>query len=810
MIRSAPAGFAVAILVCSLGSARASARVDPVVIPLAQIPAARAASVLHELYPNDRISVDTSANSVIVIASANDVNDMRAVLAGLDVKNPLAPVAEAIPLRFVRASAIVPQVHALFPAARIAGGPGGTSVIVSASPNDSQQINALVGALDAPPATPAPSNRPPADTDTVRVTQTSAQSVAREIANSMHDVRVAVAGSSIVFTGDPDAVRRAKDLASRLDEPGANVRYTQLYRIQFYDASSVGDLISRSYPSISVSVDKGLNAITVDGNAAAQRRIADAIDQLNTSPSGGAAPFPVMQPGLAGDTIGIGNQAFEVYTLRAALPGLNGAQSTSATDIASTVTSALAQAAPDLRITVVPNTNQLIISGSPSSMQAAKQLIDQLDVAQKLVVLDTQVLELDESVSKNLGLSFSSPLISTNYTEITPPANPVTGAAQQLLGLAPLTRTPLSLGFTLNLAIANGHGRVLADPRITTISGRTASIRAGDTISIQTTAGGGAGTVATTQLQTFQTGVTLDITPIVNADNFISVLLHPTVNSETGLLNGIPQISTRDTQTTVALHDGETLIIGGLIQEDNTLNETKIPLLGDLPLVGPAFKNSQVSNERNELVITVTPHIISPGDPQLFSDHGLPKVETAQPLPTLPPDAVLPTARPTRAPRHERATPPPIADPVPSTFAVSPPPSPTPRATQAPITASAASAANGNGPGYTFGSLPNSTAANDTDALKIYYVSITPALPWTGKVITINAVCSNNVQRLTLTYGGGFSVQLSPQTLGHWQAVFPFPSAAAAALGSSPSVTLNAMRSDLSANATVTIPLGGS
>jgi hypothetical protein len=132
---------------------------------------------------------------------------------------------------------------------------------------------------------------------------------------------------------------------------------------------------------------------------------------------------------------------------------------------------------------------------------------------------------------------------------------------------------------------------------------------------------------------------------------------------------------------------------------------------------------------------------------------------------------------------------------------------PTPRATQTPVSATAAT---GNGPGYTYGSLPNSTAANDTDALKIYYVSITPSLPWSGKVITVNAVCSNNVQRLSLTYGGGFSVQLSPQTLGHWQAVFPFPSAAAAALGSSPSVTLNAMRSDLSANATVTVPLGGS
>ena len=788
-------------------------------ISLAQIPAARAARVLRELYPHDNISVDESANSVVVVASANDVNAMRAVLAGLDVKNPLAPVAEAIPLRVVRASAVVPQIHALFPAARVAAGPGGGSVIVSASPNDSQQINALVSALDAPPATPAPAARTPETSDTVRITQTSARNVAHEIANSVRDVRVAVAGSSIVFTGDPDAVRRAKDLATRLDEPGASVRYTQLYRVQFYDANSVGDLIKRSFPSIDVSIDRGLNALTVDGNASEQRRIADAVDQLNVAPAGGGAPFPVSQPGLSGDTIGVGNQAFEVYTLRAALPGVNGAASTSATDIASTVTQSLAQAAPDLRITVVPNTNQIIIAGSPSSMQVAKQLIDQLDVAQKLVVLDTQVLELDESVSKNLGLNFNTPLISTNYTEITPPANAVTGAAQQLLGLAPLTRTPLSLGFTLNLAVANGHGRVLANPRITTISGRTASIRAGDTISIQTTAGGGAGTVATTQLQTFQTGVTLDITPIVNAGDFISVLLHPTVNSETGLLNGIPQISTRDTQTTVALHDGETLIIGGLIQESNTRNETKIPLLGDLPLVGPVFKDSQVANDRNELVITVTPHIITPGDPQSFGGRGLPRPDVAQALPTLPPDATLPTAAPTRPPthrRHEAPLPAPVPLATPTALATSAPaqaPAQAARSTPNPAYTNAGnvnSNGTGNGPGYTFGALPVTTAANDGDALKVYYVTVSPSLPWAGKVITVNAVVSNNVQRLTMTYGGGFSVQLSPQTAGHWQAVFPFPSAAAAALATTPSVTLNATRSDLSANATVTVPLGGS
>ncbi len=463
--------------------------------------------------------------------------------------------------------------------------------------------------------------------------------------------------------------------------------------------------------------------------------------------------------------------------MRAALPGINGANSTSASDIAALVTQALAQIAPDLRITVSPTTNQLILTGSTASLDAARQMIAQLDVAQKLVVLDTEVLELDETVSKNLGLEFTNPLISTEYTEITPPTN-AAGNAQQLLGLAPLTRTPLSLGFTLNLAIATGHGRVLSNPRITTVSGRTASIRAGDTISIQTTAGGGAGTVATTQLQTFQTGVTLDITPIVNADDNVSVTIHPTVNSETGLLNGIPQISTRETSTTVSMKQDETLVIGGLIQSNDTRTDTKIPFLGDLPLVGKAlFQSHQIDTSQNELVITVTPHIIDPATGLEVAGRGLPPMSPPQPLPAAPPSALAPTPVPTPVP--------PVARPRRRGGVSSAPRS----------------------EGYTYGVIPATTAAGQNDGLTIYYATITPSLPWTGKTLTINAITSNNVQRVTFQYGGGFSAQLSQTTAGHWQATFPFPSAAEAAVESNDFVKLIAQHSDDSTSVTAMISL---
>ena len=96
--------------------------------------------------------------------------------------------------------------------------------------------------------------------------------------------------------------------------------------------------------------------------------------------------------------------------------------------------------------------------------------------------------------------------------------------------------------------------------------------------------------MATTQLQTFQTGVSLDVTPVINANNFISVTLHPTVNNLSGVTNGVPQISTRDAQTTVALQEGQTLVIGGLIEDSVNKATQKIPILGDLPGLGYLFR----------------------------------------------------------------------------------------------------------------------------------------------------------------------------------------------------------------------------
>jgi type II secretory pathway component GspD/PulD (secretin) len=606
----------------------------PAVIGLSIVPAARAAPLLRSLYPHAVIRLDDAANALIVVAPPDDLTAMRAIVSGIDVKNPAAVSVDAIQLRTARPAELAVKLKPLFSRARLVAGPNAT-LIVAADPQELAQIHAVVASLDVSPPSPPP--RPVYPATVVRVTQGDPRLVARAAARAVPNLAISVAGTSLLLRGTPDDVAQGKTVIAQLDQPAPGTRYTQVYRLTSIDAGSLAALISRSFPDAAVQVDQDLNAMTVLSTMHMQQRIADAIAQLDVQPGGSP------QGGSPGQSFVPGSQS-EVVSLRAAVPGPNGAPSTSTADIAQTVTQALGASASDLHITLFPNSTKLVLSGSAHSIGLAEALIAKLDVAEPLVELDTEVLEVDESVQKQLGFKFPTPLLSTTYSEIAPIT--ASGSTAQLGRLQALTRTPLSLQAELDFLVSTNKARILEDPRITTFSGRTASLRAGETVNILTTAGGGAGTVATTQVQSFQTGVTLDITPVVNADDYVTVTLHPSVNSETGVsAAGVPNIQNRDTTTTIGLHDGETIVIGGLIEDTDSRSVQKIPILGDLPLIGRLFQDVGVTHTRNELIVTVTPHILKPGMTQASFGPPLPAIPTPEPLPTLEPSATLPPDR---------------------------------------------------------------------------------------------------------------------------------------------------------------------
>ena len=728
----------------------------PAVLTFSVIHADRAAHLLHAFYPKAVIRIDSGANAVVVIATPDDLAGMRTVASGIDVKSPTDAIVDSVQLHSAKPDQAVGRLAPLFAHARFSVGPNGT-VIVLATTADLAQIKAVLGAMDTPPAaaTPKPIYPPQA----VRVTQADPRSVARALANSSPNVRVAVAGSNILVSGAADDVTAAKALVAQLDVPPPNISYTEVYRFHFVDAASVADLLRRSFHAIDLSVDANLNAITVFAASAVQQRIANAAGELDAAPA--AASNGGTAPGGTVDT--------DVITLHAAVPAIGGAASTSAADIAQSVSQALSGVAPDLKITVHPNSTRLILTGSAYTLQLARDLIAKLDIAEPLVELDTEVYEVDEGLQKQLGIKVPTAALSTTYSEVTPAA-PTGGATAIIGGLQAITRTPLTLAAQLDFLVSQNKARILEDPRITTFSGRTASLRAGETVNILTTTGGGTGTVATTQVQSFQTGVTLDITPVVNADDYVTVTLHPSVNTEAGISTaGVPNIQTRDTTTTVGLHDGETLVVGGLIEDSDSRNVQKIPFLGDLPLIGKLFQDTGVSHTRNELIVTVTPHILKTG--MLGGTFGARPLDEPRPatFPTLPPTATLPA----------------FTHPVPR---VSPPAQVTVNAATAPP----APAASGSpAPGvsapaplpsafaqtnvYTFGSPPPSNYADPNQPPQISYVQVQPSVVKNGQAVTISAITTTNV--VSLAFGpSSMQTQTTLATIGagKWQSTFNF------------------------------------
>lgn len=786
----------------------------PVVISFQIISAERGAQILRSIYPNARITIDTHANAVIAVAPGYDEQGMRTIASGIDTKNPTATAVDTYQLKVLKPQTAAERLSGVFPQARVLVAPNQT-IIIMASPADMSQIKAIVTAIDTAPPTPTPKPRYPAEA--VRVTQRNVKQVARAVAAEAPNVRVAISGSEILLSGPPEDVDHAKQLIAELDVPQMGTQYTQVYRLKYIDAASVAELFQRSFPNLPLAVDADLNAITVTSNLTVQRRIADAVSQLDVPPPGA--------PG-GGENGGPASSGVEVVELKAAVPGLQGGPSTTATDIANTVTQALQGSAGDLHIVVPPNSTELVLTGSPYSIKLAKELIAKLDRPQTMVAMDTEVLEVDEGTIKQLGLQFPTAAVSTTFTEVPPvypPGNTVPGAGTQIpyLNFFPLIRSPISFTLELNFLIANNKARILEDPRITTVSGRTASLRAGETVNILTTTGGGTGTVATTQVQSFQTGVTLDITPVVNDGDYITVTLHPTVNSIAAIsAAGVPNIQTRDTTTTVGLRDGQTIVIAGLIEDVDSRSIQKIPFLGDIPLLGRAlFTYQNIQKTRNELIVTVTPHIVRSGESGAIgsSKLGLPHPEG---LPTLPPGAQLPPPRvvaneePTPAPEPvERRTPVPVTIPTPAVHPQSntPPPGgiatakPSPVATpEGPVPAPLPSAFSQTNV-YTFGQAPQNNYAAPNAAPQIFFVQVSPSVVKNGEQMSIAAITTTNVAKLTF----GPNSLLPMATLqsvgpGQWEASFPF-SAAGLPIGQ-PAVTLT-LTATTGMGSTVALPV---
>lgn len=253
--------------------------------------------------------------------------------------------------------------------------------------------------------------------------------------------------------------------------------------------------------------------------------------------------------------------------------------------------------------------NLLIMRDTPATVRLAERLVATQDVAEPEVMLDVAVVEITRSQLSNLGLKFPGQL------SLTPLAS--TGTTVTLRDLRHLSSA--TLGATVSPLIVNLQDdtdatNLLANPRIRTHNREKALIRIGDRVPVITTTATSTGFVSE-NVQYVDVGLKLEVEPTIYPNDEISIKLALEVSSvvkevvsKAGSVSY--QIGGRNAATVLRLKDGETQILGGLINDDDRRSANRFPLLSLLPIVGRLFASENNNNQKTELVLSITPRIV--------------------------------------------------------------------------------------------------------------------------------------------------------------------------------------------------------
>ncbi|MEG6585022.1 secretin N-terminal domain-containing protein [Dendrosporobacter sp. 1207_IL3150] len=275
------------------------------------------------------------------------------------------------------------------------------------------------------------------------------------------------------------------------------------------------------------------------------------------------------------------------------------------------------------RIKVDVATNSLVFSGTPSEVAQIRKILTEVDIPYQQVSLEAQVLAINNDDAKNLGVEWEWSK-GPNYPEYeiddkgkkTVTRKTLDGGDNSSVpGIISFGRTPegysyeMYYQFKINALVTNGKANVLAKPKIMTINGKEAIINIGGEVPIPVTTT--SNNTTTTSIEYKEAGIILKYTPRINADGHIIAKVHTEVSSPVL----VPELKAyrfnkRSADTEVRLKDGETMVIGGLIGKDELKSMSKVPFLGDLPILGSLFRNNNNTKNESEVVIFLTAHIV--------------------------------------------------------------------------------------------------------------------------------------------------------------------------------------------------------
>ncbi|WP_302574329.1 type II and III secretion system protein family protein [uncultured Acidaminococcus sp.] len=260
-------------------------------------------------------------------------------------------------------------------------------------------------------------------------------------------------------------------------------------------------------------------------------------------------------------------------------------------------------------------------------------IIDMLDMTEPTQVrLVAQIIEINTSAEKDLGIQYWSPTLGDNTTGDSNSSDITRGTPGLFYAGENFYKQRGSFGWfgshlsnlnaSLQALVTSGKARILSRPSITTMSGQKAKILIGGRIPIPTSAGDGQ-----IAIDWRDYGVKLDIEPVVDADNKITSKVHAEVSTldyghsvkENDF--SIPAIASREAEAMINVRSGMTMAIGGLLNSEDSKSVSKIPLLGDIPIIGQFFRHTSTTRDNRELLILITPLLVGDDSPVSMSQR---------------------------------------------------------------------------------------------------------------------------------------------------------------------------------------------
>ncbi len=260
--------------------------------------------------------------------------------------------------------------------------------------------------------------------------------------------------------------------------------------------------------------------------------------------------------------------------------------------------------------------NTVVVTDLPEKVADIEKVINAFDEKTRQVLIDAKIVQVELDDKLSMGIDWTT-VFKKITVDQTLTANLTTGGTLTIA-------TTMGNGTTLNSIIqvlkTVGNTKIISSPRITALDGQEAKIMVGtkEAYITGTTTTPAAGAVTTAESVNFvDVGVQLYVTPSVNKNGYVSMKIRPVVSSVGSRIktqaspDGVPIVKTSEAETSVVVKDGVTIVMGGLIEDSKIRTVNKLPVLGDIPFFGAIFRNVSDEVKKTELVIFLTPTIIS-------------------------------------------------------------------------------------------------------------------------------------------------------------------------------------------------------